>query len=289
MPFPQVGDYGPYADWSETATYNQNDIVFYRGYLYRLMTPTSSTGDNPVTSTFSCTFDDESGINGGGTASRTMRKWRLWDLPAGYYHAMLRGITPEVLTAEYASTNVPAFDYLYMIQVRACAKTGVGYYIDSRTPATVCSYLGYGLNSGLNCEYSDADLEAGELIYSFTAISMDRVDPQVEQSYEREEFFDERSLIWMPNTIAAWSEIPSDSYEVTSVTSASGFDATTLRSMHSSMQTFGRTFTWVDGLSPVTTESGTTVAFDDNWYNSTVDPNLGGQPCATSPDYATDV
>lgn len=287
MPFPAIGDYGPYADWSETATYADGDVVYYGGYLYRAMMAITA-GDNPRTATASFTFDDESGINGGGTASRTMRKWRLWDLPAGYYHAMLRGITPDVLTAEYASTKVPAFDYLYMIQVRACAKTGVGYYIDSRTPATVCSYLGYGLNSGLNCEYSDSDLEAGELIYSFTAISMDMVDPQIEQSYQREEFFDERSLIWMPNTIAAWSEIPSDSYEVTSVTSAQGFDPTTLRSMHSSMQTFGRTFTWVDGLSPVTTESGTTVEFDDNWTNSTVDPNLGGQPCATSPDYATD-
>lgn len=325
MPFPQVGDYGPYADWTEDGEYSIGDIVYHEGYLYQLMgnpdeqdplDPYVSIGENPKTATFSCLFSDESSVNTwknifnppGDYATEeylTMRRWRLFDLPAGYYHSMLRRHgSAGVEGLEYAQS--PAFKFAYMICVRAYAKLLESEpgeeegdppvivqdgYLDDRSPVTECSYKGYDINSGLNATYSDNLLETGGLIYSFTAIPITKVFTSASASYLRFEFENERSLIWMPNTIAAWSDVPSDDFETSSVVSAQGFSAETLRSMHSSMQTFGRTFTWGEktGSPPtVSTTTGTTVSFEDNWYDNAADPPVGGHPVGPDPDYATD-
>lgn len=325
MPFPKFGDYGPFDDWKAEVEYSEGDIVYHKGYLYQLMgTGTltyKSTGENPQTATYSCPFTDESNVNTwknvynppgdyAATEYLTMRRWRLFDLPAGYYHSMLRrhgsgGVNGlEQLGGVTGRDTTGTFTFVYMICVRAYARELIpgppedeegpptiesDGYQDFRLPVTECSYVGYDINSGLNATYSDNLLETGGLIYSFTAIPIERVFRSAEESYLREEFENEMSLIWMPNTIAPWGNIPSDGFEVTSVTSAQGFWGETLRSAHSSMQTFGRTFTWGEktGSPPtVSTNTGTTVSFEDNWYDNT--PSGGGHPVGPDPDYAND-
>lgn len=309
--FPQVGDYGPYYKWKEDGEYKVNDIVFHEGYLYRLMgnlededplDPYISINEDPRTATFSCKFYDDSGVNAfyerDDEVTLTMRRWMLFDLPAGYYHAMLRGFDKNGLISSQIS---PFCQHMYMICVRAFAKIKViempdppsdelstSGHIDARTPVTDCSYAGYRLNSGLDATYSDDELVGGGLIYSFTAIPISNADSN-NSAYQREEFESERSLVWMPNTIVTYDAYPGSGIGYGGHSDESnGVSYETQQSLHSSMQVFSRSFSGRgyddDGL-PVSA-SWTTVSFEDEWATGT--PDDGGIPWSTSPDYATE-
>lgn len=303
MPFKKVGDYGPYDDWKEDKEYFQYDIVFHKGHLYQLIVndefpADTSTGENPLTATFACKFADVSGFNSkakqgeepknASGQERTMRRWILFTLPGNYYQAMLLG---------QKGKSAGDRSFVYMIQVRAFADEEV--YGDDRLPVTECSYTGYNLNNGLDATYSSSNLKTGGLLYSFTAVPEYRISAGADDAYARIEFENERSILWMPNTIATIHPSgPSDNgdfdYENNGVTFES------LHQLHSSMQTFGRSFTWgyivQDFPEPPKAEqrTGSSVAFVDSWYDTFPEPpdppppnGEGGYPIATSPDYLT--
>lgn len=269
MPFPAIGSYGPYADWSETATYAEGDVVYYGGYLYLAMTSITA-GDNPRTSTFSCTFTDTSGINGGGTANRTMRKWRIFDLPNSYYQAMLRGIPPGRF-GNFSINTSPLVDYVRTI-------SAVGFALDGEI-AVECSYNGYGISAGLDVTYEVDELDGVDnitLLYSFSAIPLEEVEGNTTYRDPTDNY---EAIFWQPNTVGTGSDAP-----------AWGDDCQGM--MFASMQTFSRDYSILESYSvgpPVTavTNDVTTVAFQDNWQ-AAVTGTPSGTPLNTSPDYATD-
>lgn len=303
MPFEKVGSYGPYEDWKEDKEYFENDIVFHKGHLYQLIVngqfpADTSTGENPLTATFACKFADKSYFNSRAEEGeepenayeqeRTMRRWILFTLPGGYYQAMLLG---------QKGKSAGDRSFVYMIQVRAFADELV--YGDDRLPVTECSYTGYNLNNGLDATYSSSGLKIGGLLYSFTAVPEYRIDRRADTAYARIEFENERSLLWMPNTIATINPYgPSDNNDFEYENNGVTFES--LHQLHSSMQTFGRSFTWgyleLDYPNPPIPRqrTGSSVAFTDNWYDTFPEPpdplpvqGEGGYPNATSPDYLT--
>lgn len=283
MPFPQIGDYGPYDDWSETETYYPDDVVFHDGYLYVLMGANvfgdNSVGENPKTATFTCTFIDTAGINSGGlnppydySEERTMRRWRLFDLPFSYYQAMIRRLPP----AEFGS-NQPGRSPLNDNVRTICA---AGFSKDGEI-ARECSYSGYGLFAGLNVTYAVSSISGYtiKLIYSFSAVPLDKVDSLIGGSTYRDSTTNFSAVFWQPNTVASGSEYP-----------AWGDDCQGM--MFASMQTFSREYTVLtdyDEGPPETadTEDLTTLAFQDNWTAEPVsDPPIAGIPVVTDPDFA---
>ena len=272
MPFPAIGDYGPYGDWSETTAYSEGDVVYYGGYLYRAMTSITA-GDDPRTATFTCTFTNTAGISG-GTSTRTMRKWRIFDLPNSYYQAMLRGIPPGRFGT---STNTsPLVDYVRTI-------SAAGFKISGEV-ADECSWDGYGFFAGLDVTYSIDTLttvDKERLLYSFSAVPMDRVDQMLGGSTYDDPTNNYTAVFWQPNTVGDGTEYP-----------AWGDDCQGM--MFASMQTFGRDYTVLESYSlgpPETTSTAdlTTVSFQDNWTSVPVSsPPIVGIPLVTDPDFATD-
>jgi hypothetical protein len=298
MPFPQVGDYGPYEDWSAEVEYESGDIVYHKGYLYKLMVDPSITplykslNDDPLTSTFSYNFSDILNVNTryaptqtvpdpASPEAYTVRRWLLFSLPAGYYHGMLRRVRNK---------SVAPFDYIFFIQVNAAAQTlflGPGEepedplvierdgYNTVRVPADECSYEGYELPQGLDVTYSTDNLAGGALLYSFSATH------------------DEKGPLESARTIGPYNQVPTEEQEEgVGDDLNNGFSAGGIQQMHSSMQIFNRGFTWaqygeLEGVPFYDEEGGTTVAFTDNWTDVDPPPELKGTPVATSPDYLT--
>lgn len=272
MPFPAIGDYGPYDDWDETQAYAADDVVYYGGYLYRAMTSTSA-GDNPRTATYSCTLSNTSGLPYGSTLTKTMRKWRLFDLPFSYYQAMLRGIPPKAFSTYGESSSFPD-------EVRTIS--AVGFALDGEI-ATECSPAGYDLFAGLDVTYAVNSLEGVDnitLLYSFSAVPIDKVDQLLGGQTYLDPTTNYSAIFWQPNTVGTGSQGP-----------AWGDDCQGM--MFASMQTFSRDYGILESYSlgpPVTsvTNDVTTVAFQDNWL-AAVDPMApSGIPLNTDPDFPTD-
>lgn len=268
MPFPAIGSYGPYPDWSQASTYSEGDVVFYGGYLYRAMTSISA-GDNPRTATFTCTFYNTSGISTSTEDTRTMRKWRIFDLPFSYYHAMLMGIPPNSFDQYGISSPMP--DEIRTI----CA---VGFATDGEI-AVDSSFDGYGISAGLDVTYAVDTIEGVdniELTYSFSAIPMD----ELEDTTYRDPTTNYQAIFWQTNTVGTGSDLP-----------AWGNDCQGM--MFASMQTFSREYGVLTSYSsgpPVVavTNDVTTVAFQDNW-TAAIDPmGPSGTVLLTDPNFASD-
>lgn len=282
MPFPQIGDYGPYDDWSETETYVLGDVVFYEGYLYVMMGNgtfgETSVGENPRSATFTCKFYDTAEVNSVAEPpatppyefeeERTMRRWRVFDLPFSYYQAMLRGIPPDAFTG--SDTGSPLGQEVRTINA-------VGFKKDGQI-VNECSYKGYGLSAGLDATYSVSSISGYtiNLIYSFSAVPLEKVDE--ENGYVNPET-NQEALFYQPNTVGKGDEYP-----------AWGDDCQGM--MFASMQTFGRDYTVLtdyDEGPPETASTAnlTTIAFQDNWTAEPVsDPPIAGIPIETDPDFA---
>lgn len=283
MPFPAIGDYGPYADWNAETEYFDGDVVFHKGYLYRLMGTgaygDSSIGEDPKTATASYPFEDTAGINsaaGGGpydyTEYRTLRRWCLFSLPNAYYQAMLRKLPPPVLAS---GSNL--VDYVRTI-------SAVGFKFDGEI-ADECSYAGYGFFAGLDVTYSIDTLTSVDnevLVYSHSAVPMDRVDAWMGGQTYRDPTDNFSAVFWQPNTVGNGTEYPTW-----------GDDCQGM--MFSSMQTFGRDYTVLLSydLGPPETSSTadlTTVSFQDNWTGVAVSsPPVIGVVLLTSPSFPEEV
>lgn len=260
MPFPAIGSYGPYADWSESVTYYPDDVVFHKGYLYRLMGDgsfgDSSTGEDPKTATFNCPFYDTAGINSIGasppysyTEYRTMRRWRLFDLPFGYYEAALRDFPPAVFDTFGVGSPFPN-------EIRTTCLSG--FDVRQAPKATSCSYAGYGLSAGLDSTWDDPVF--GELLYSFSAIPMD----ELENTTYVDPTTNFTAIFWQPDTISATintglnNGFPEDYL-------LPAWSAETQGQMFSCTQTFSRAFDFVLDGSTGAGDQSDTPGFQDNW------------------------
>lgn len=283
MPFPAIGSYGPYADWSETVTYYPGDTVYHKGYIYTLMSDgsfgDSSTGEDPKTAEFSCPFEDTAGINSQGasppysyTEYRDMRRWRLFDLPFGYYEAALRGVPPAVFDTFGVGSPLPK-------EIRTTCVSG--FDVRAAPKATSCSYAGYGLSAGLDSTWDDPVF--GELLYSFSAIPMDELENTTYTDPVSGSF---SAIFWQPDTIAALigsgnnGGFPEDYL-------LPAWSAETQGQMFSCTQTFSRTFDFILDGSTGAGDSSDTPAFQDNWQAQRnwagYDGTLGIS--GTTPDY----
>ena len=249
------------APWDDSATYAADAQVSYEGYRYQAMTSISA-GDNPRTSTYTI-----SGAN--------FRKWKVWDYPASYIMARLRGIPG------HAEVTLP--QEVRLVQVRADYQYNGDPTADLYLVPTM-SAADYGMPQGMNSVWGTPS--NGELVWSFSAARYDDGKPA---SYDYSLGADE-GIVFSPTTI-----MPKARYDGSIPPSLSTFWAfypayanETQGQLISCYQTFGRTFNFIDEDS-----SPDTVfipAFDDQFNEpgngySTNNENQIGDTVGTDPDY----
>lgn len=238
---------GPFPPWDEETAYAKNDIVSYKGYLYQLRDATS-TGDNPLTATFTETLTNRIGP---GTSTATFRKWALWDYPVGHYMARLRGL--------------PAFELTALPQARTfCVRGDFDDRTENYTYPTSASYEGYGMPAGLDTNWPLPD--HGELMAAPSEVPFDdygwgRLVPK-KYPYQPSIGGDE-AVCFQPNTVSAQIYSDETSPGVYEDYLLPAWSAETLGQMFACSGTFSREYTFRYGGTNADTSS--TPAFVDNW------------------------
>jgi hypothetical protein len=251
--------YGPYPAWKGDTTYATGDRVSFGGYIYEAMTSIAA-GDNPRSATYS--------LLGG-----TFRKWRVWDLPASYIMARLRGLPENVLSTDSGVVS-PMPEQIHLVQVRTEYQYNGSPDADLYFEPGSKSSAGYGMPAGMDSNWSDP--EEGELMYSFTAARYDEGKPY---AYDYN-LGSDSGIIYSPTTVAAKLEYDatSDSFLV-----LPAWHTETQGQMISCYQTFSREFTFTQpGPS---TASQLTPEFQDNWIADADALPYDGTTIETDPDY----
>jgi hypothetical protein len=245
------------ADWSPDATYVAGDKVSYEGYRYEAMTGISA-GDNPRTATYK--------ISGA-----TFRKWKVWDYPASYIMARLRGIPG------HAEVSLPG--EVRLVQVRADYQYNADPAADLYLTPSGMSAAAYGMPQGMNSTWGAPD--NGELVWSFSAAAYDDGKPK---SYDYNVGADQ-GIVFSPTTILPRT-YPAEPYPgVIEITFTAAYSYETQGQLISCYQTFDRIFNYLNDLGNPSTI--TTSPFEDNWTagNATNgDPSIG-DIIGTIPDY----
>lgn len=260
MPYPAVGPFGPFDDWSDTLPYAEGEVVYYQGYLYQAMTSILA-GDNPRSATYTATLSDTAGFSGtiGATTTRTMRKWTVWDFPVGMQMARLRGVSPAAL---YDGGASPVTYEVKTIYVTKSDRYAAGVY-----PASG-SYSGYGLPAGLNQNW-DEDLSftfaPSAIPYSFDTFNapQDYVGPTTNES----------GILFQPDTLTPYFDIQagSSNYHL-----YPAWAEEVQGQMVSSYQTFSREFNYIDANDDPQTLA--TPAWQDNWQANGTDTGSDQAP-----------
>jgi hypothetical protein len=251
--------YGPYPAWKGDTTYATGDRVSFAGYIYEAMTSIAA-GDNPRSATYS--------LLGG-----TFRKWRVWDLPASYIMARLRGLPENVLANEVGVVS-PMPHEIHLVQVRTDFQNNGSPNADLYWQPDSKSSAGYGMPAGMDSNWSEP--EEGQLMYSFSAARYQNGAPY---AYEYNLAADS-GIIYSPTTVAAKLEYdpPSDTFLV-----LPAWHTETQGQMISCYQTFLREFTFTQ--SGPSTVSMSTIEFQDNWIADADGLYDDGTTIATDPAY----
>ena len=249
--------------WDAAATYPSGAQVSYEGYRYQAMTSISA-GDNPRTATYS--------LLGG-----TFRKWRVWDYPASYIMARLRGIPGH--------DEVTLPQEVRLVQVRADYQYNGDPTADIYLVPDSMSSAGYGMPKGMDSNWGTP--AQGELVWSFGAARYDDGKPA---SYDYNLGADE-GIVFSPTTI-----LPKARYDLPATPPSMStywafypaYADETQGQLISCYQTFGRTFNWIDESSAA--DIIYMPAFADEFNEvgngaATNNENQIGDTIGTDPDY----
>lgn len=265
---------GPFAAWDPAATYSAGDRVSFGGYIYEAMTAISAN-DNPRTATYTATLTDSA--LGGGTTTATLRKWRVWDYPASYYMARLRGLPDDAITPGFQKNGLP--EEIRTVIVRTNYQNNGSADADLYDQPASASYSGYGMPAGMDSNYDDPDDpdELGkELVWSFSAARYEDGEPY---AYDYN-LGAATGLCYQPTTILASLVYysPTNEYAVL----PAWFTETQGQSI-SCYQTFTRTFRFTQP-GPIGQNEGASD-FSDNWTSQFAGLLYDGVTIATDPDY----
>ena len=268
--------YGPFPEWDAEATYSAGDRISFGGYLYEAMTAISA-GDNPRTATFTATLTD-SALSGSSTTA-TLRKWRVWDYPAAYYMARLRGLPDSAILPGLDKNGLP--EEIRTVVVRSNYQFIGTPDTDLYDQPASASYSGYGMPAGMDTNWDDP--EEGELMWSFSAA---RYEDGAPYAYDYN-LGAASGICYQPTTIC-----PEVVYPVTvGGTDYYGFlpawQNETQGQAISCYQTFSRTFDYLDEFN--LSDTVTTNGFEDNWRanpEATNNENAIGPTIGTDPDYS---
>ena len=250
--------YGPFSAWDSAATYSTGDRVTYGGYIYEAMTSIAAN-DNPRTATYS--------LLGG-----TFRKWRVWDYPASYIMARLRGL-PETAIAAEGGNPSPLPEEIRLVQVRAEYDFNGAPDADIYWQPDSVSSAGYGMPAGMDSNWSDPD--EGELVWSFSAA---RYEDGAPYAYDYNLGADS-GIIYSPTTVLANLDyVPDDGF----FNLYPAWSTETQGQMISCYQTFDREFNVLINGSP---NSEATPSFKDNWRSFTVGFLYDGIVTGVADDY----
>lgn len=249
-------------EWNPDNTYVEGDQVSYEGYRYEAMTSISA-GDNPRTSTYT--------ISG-----RNFRKWKVWDYPASYIMARLRGIPG------HAEVSLP--QEVRLVQVRADYQYNGDPTADLYLSPSGMSAAAYGMPQGMNSAWGTPT--TGELVWSFSAAAYD--DDGAPKSYDYS-FGTDEGIVFSPTTI-----MPKARFDVEYAPGLyywafyPAYATETQGQLISCYQTFGRTFNWIDENTQADTI--TIPAFADEFNEvgngaATNNENPIGDTVGTDPDY----
>ena len=285
---------GPFAPWDKETAYTEGNRVSFGGYIYELMDG-PSTNDDPRSATYSETFTPTA--LGGSSTTLTMRKWLLWDYPAGYYMAIQRGLPPFSLIDIF--TVSPVSNQVRLVQVRAKASVDENETNDDNYDLPdKASYQGYRMPGGMDTTWLDPE------DFNFLDFSEDPPEPYTVTGGK---------LMYAPATAAyedgypaAYNILDGQAYGVCfsptciiPITTSEVVDENTIYYINPIMQTetqgqmiasygtFSREFKYLVSGSPrFGTDEATTTGFQDNYLAS---PSaISGLPFAaidTDPEY----
>jgi hypothetical protein len=287
---------GPFAPWDKETEYTEGNRVSFGGYIYELMDG-PSTNDDPRSATYSATFTPTA--LGGSSTTLTMRKWLLWDYPAGYYMAIQRGLPPFSLVPAFGNAGV--CNEVRLVQVRAKANVNeIDPYQDTYDLPDEASYEGYRMPAGMDTKWLDPE------DYDFTDFSVDPPEPYTVTGGK---------LMYAP-AAAAYADGYPAAYEISDgqaegvcfsptciipITTSEEVEGDTVYYINPIMQTetqgqmiasygtFSREFKFlVSGTPRLVTDEATTTGFDDDYLAS---PNtISAEPIDTidtDPEYKT--
>ena len=236
--------YGPFEPWDSAASYSAGNRVTFGGYIYEAMTAISA-GDNPRTATYS--------LLGG-----TFRKWRVWDYPATYIMARLRGL-PDAAFADEFGVASPMPVEVRTICVRNFYISAGDPVYDLFTLPTSYSEAGYGMPQGMDTNWEQPSL--WDPIYAPSAAMYEDGAPK---AYDND-LGGGSALYFQPNTVAA--QILYDlNGGFNEAYLAPAWDDETQGQMISCYQTFERNYNFaLMNTSPYSGDGTSTPAFQDNW------------------------
>jgi hypothetical protein len=284
---------GPFPEWDKEAAYAKGARVSFKGYIYEAMEATSAN-EKPGTATHSFEFVNRAvpGEEGGETVNLTLPKWRLWDYPAGYYMARLRGLPPFSLVDLLG--NVPVCAEVRTVQMRSRFYVEFlnDYEEDIYDLPVSASYSGYGLPAAMDSNWTDDippigtepnTVMGGDLMWSFSSI---RFEDGAPADYRYQGGF-AQGICFSPTTIVG-------RYYLSRVVDVSSLYAVepawfteTQGQMISSYQTFSRQFDLIlEGTEP---SPEITQGFQDSWRSNPAyefGADVVGPIIGTSPGYA---
>ena len=273
---------GPFAEWNAATTYTEGDRVSYGGYIYELMDG-PSTGDNPRTATFTATLSNSAFGAGGGTETLTMRKWRIWDYPAAYYMAKLRGLPPFSMSS-FTNQQTNLSEEIRTFIVRTDYQNNGDAAQDLYHSPTSASYSGYGMPAGMDTNWGappDPDEVGKELIWSFSAAKYAYDNGRMLAPFTYDYNLGvANGLCFQPSTIVGSLVSNGVDFDV-----LPAWFTETQGQMISCYQTFSRDFEFTQpGPSK---DTFTTASFGDNWTGAPPTTSDGGDTIGTDPDYDT--
>lgn len=258
---------GPFAPWDKDTAYDEGDRVTFGGYIYQLMDG-PSTNDDPRSATYTASATNAIGP---GSDTRSMRKWRVWDYPVGYYMARL--------------LRLPAFSITGPEEVRTfCVRGDFDDRTGSQTYPTSASYIFYDMPAGTDTVWPDPN--DGELMTAPSAVPLEDStrpkaygDPSVTATSD--------AVCFQPNTVSALIRDGMNGVNAENYLLPAWSDETQGQ-MFACTLSFSRNYTFIDIGSG--TDTSATPAFQDNWeatreftgYDS-INYIIG-----TSPDLSTD-
>jgi hypothetical protein len=287
---------GPFAPWDKEKAYNVGERVSYGGYIYELMDG-PSTNDDPRSATYSETFTPTA--LAGSSTTLTMRKWLLWDYPAGYYMAIQRGLPPFSLVPAFGNAGVCG--EVRLVQVRAKASVHENDTNDDTYDLPdEASYEGYRMPAGMDTKWEDPE------DYDFIDYSVDPPEPYTVTGGKL--MYAPAAAAYADGYPAAYNIFDGQAYGVCfsptciiPITTSEEVDGDTVYYINPIMQTetqgqmiasygtFSREFKFlVSGTPRFVTDEATTTGFDDDYLAS---PNtISAAPfdtIDTDPEYKT--
>jgi hypothetical protein len=287
---------GPFAPWDKDVAYTEGNRVSYDGYIYELMDG-PSTNDDPRSATYSETFTPTA--LAGSSTTLTMRRWMLWDYPAGYYMAKLRGIPPFSLIDIMG--NTPVSNEVRLVQVRAKANVNEDNTNDDAYDLpTSASFEGYRMPGGMDStwaeptDYNFTDtsvtppvpytVTGGKLMYAPATAAYEDGYPAAYNIFDGQAY----GVCYSPTCIipiTTSGEVDGDTvYYINPI-----MQTETQGQMIASYGTFSREFKYLVSGSPrFGTDEATTTGFQDNYLASpSAISGFGFAAIDTDPEYKT--